>query len=114
MTAETAVVLPALVVVLLLCLWAVSLVGHQLRCIDAARTGALALARGEPVDAARAAAEDAAPAGARITLRKVAGSAVVEVQLSAGPPGWFGAGGGGASSAGLEIRSRAVAALEEP
>ncbi|GAB3882575.1 hypothetical protein GCM10027612_13340 [Microbispora bryophytorum subsp. camponoti] len=36
-TAETAVALPALVVVLIASLWAVTVVGAQLRCVDAAR-----------------------------------------------------------------------------
>ncbi len=103
-TAETAVVLPALVAVLVLCLWSVTVVGQQLRCIDAARTGARALARGEPAALARAAAERAAPAGARVTLRTRVGLAVVEVRFSAGLPGWGPA---------VDIGSRAVAAVEE-
>jgi Flp pilus assembly protein TadG len=104
-TAETAVVLPALVVVLVLCLWSVTVVGQQLRCIDAARTGARALARGEQPEAARAAAQRAAPDGATVTLRSADGLAVVEVRYSAGLPG--------ASGPGVEIGSRAVVAMED-
>lgn len=103
-TAETAVVLPALVVVLVLCLWSVTVVGQQLQCIDAARTGARALARGEPAALARAAAERAAPKGARVTMRTEGGLAVVEVHVSAGLPG---------AGPGLDIGSRAVAAVED-
>jgi hypothetical protein len=98
------VVLPALVVVLVLCLWSVTVVGQQLRCIDAARTGARALARGETSATARAAAQQAAPEGAIVTLRLVDGLAVVEVHYSAGLPG-----PGGPS---VQIGSRAAAAME--
>src|SRR5215210_1169766 len=103
-TAETAVVLPALVVVLVLCLWSVTVVGQQLRCIDAARTGARALARGETSATARAAAQRAAPDGAIVILHSADGLAVVEVRYSAGLPG-----PGGPS---VQIGSRAVAAVE--
>ena len=47
-TAETAVVLPVLLLVLAGAVAAVTLVGAQLRCVDAAREGARAAARGEP------------------------------------------------------------------
>jgi hypothetical protein len=47
-TAETAVVLPVLLLVLAAAVAAVTVVGAQLRCIDAAREGARAAARGEP------------------------------------------------------------------
>ena len=103
-TAETAVVLPALAVVLVLCLWSVTVVGQQLRCIDAARTGARALARGEPMGLARSAAEQGAPDGARVSLQIVDGLAVVDVRFSASLPGF----GGPA----LQIGSRAVASVE--
>ena len=46
-TAETAVVLPVLLLVLLCAVAAVTVVGAQLRCVDAAREGARAAARGE-------------------------------------------------------------------
>ena len=39
-TAETAVMLPALSVLLLLALWSVAAVTSQLRCVDAASTAA--------------------------------------------------------------------------
>ena len=97
-------VLPALVVVLVLCLWSVTVVGQQLRCIDAARTGARALARGESSATARAAALRAAPDGAIVTLHLAGGLAVVEVRYSAGMPG-----PGGPS---VQIGSRAVAVME--
>ena len=46
-TAETAVVLPVLLFVLAGAVAAVVVVGAQLRCVDAAREGARAAARGE-------------------------------------------------------------------
>ena len=46
-TAETAVVLPVLLLVLVCAVAAVTVVGAQLRCVDAAREGARAAARGE-------------------------------------------------------------------
>jgi Flp pilus assembly protein TadG len=50
-TAETAVVLPVLLLVLAGAVAAVTVVGAQMRCVDAAREAARAAARGEPVDA---------------------------------------------------------------
>ena len=47
-TAETAVVLPVLLLVLAGAVAAVTVVGAQMRCVDAAREGARAAARGEP------------------------------------------------------------------
>jgi Flp pilus assembly protein TadG len=47
-TAETAVVLPVLLFVLAGAVAVVTLLGAQLRCVDAAREGARAAARGEP------------------------------------------------------------------
>jgi Flp pilus assembly protein TadG len=67
-TAETAVVLPVLLVVLAGAVAAVTLVGAQLRCVDAAREGARAAARGESVAVVTALAERAAPEGAVITV----------------------------------------------
>jgi hypothetical protein len=98
------VVLPALVVVLVLCLWSVTVAGQQLQCIDAARTGARALARGESSAKARAAAQQAAPDGATVTLRSADGLVVVDVRYTAGLPG-----PGGPS---VQIGSRAAAAAE--
>ncbi|MDQ1712316.1 MAG: hypothetical protein QOE45_1766 [Frankiaceae bacterium] len=59
-TAETAVALPGLVVVLALCVWALSVVSTTLRCADAARAAARTAARNEPAAAVTAAARSAA------------------------------------------------------
>lgn len=69
-TAETAVVLPALVVVLLLAVWVLACVAAQLRCVDAARVAARELARGESVGVATAAARPVAPGGAEVRIRR--------------------------------------------
>lgn len=53
MTAETAAMLPALMVVLAAALWAIQAVGVQLECVDAARAAVRAAARGEPLDQVR-------------------------------------------------------------
>lgn len=107
-TAETAVVLPALCLVLLLSLWSVAAVTEQLRCVDAARTAARALARGESAAAATAAARDGAPAGAVVTVVRSSGLVRVEVTVRAGLPGpWSGA------LPGLRLVGRAVAADEQ-
>jgi Flp pilus assembly protein TadG len=74
-TAETAVVLPVLLVVLAAAVAAVVLVGSQLRCVDAAREGARAAARGEPVAVVTELAGTAAPTGARVEV-SVGGPAV--------------------------------------
>src|SRR5438477_318064 len=65
-TAEAALVLPVLAVVLGGCLYAETAVAAQLRCLDAARIAARAVARGDPWPAAQAAALAAAPAGASV------------------------------------------------
>ena len=83
-TAETAVVLPALTVILTLVLWAVAAVTAQLACVDAARMAARALARGEQEAAVRVAAAQAAPSGASVTVRASAQQVVAEVSASVG------------------------------
>src|SRR5688500_8813159 len=67
-TAETAVVLPVLLLVLAGAVAAVTVVGAQLRCVDAAREGARAAARGEDVATVRALVLRAAPAGATVSV----------------------------------------------
>ncbi|MCH7229523.1 mucin-associated surface protein [Glycomyces sp. L485] len=54
-TAELAAVLPAVVAVLALAIWAVATVGVKVRAIDAANSAALAAARGEDPQAVAAA-----------------------------------------------------------
>ena len=67
-TAELAVALPSLVIVLALALAAVDLGLAQMRCVDAARLGARLLARGEPEGVVLAEVRAAAPDGAEVSL----------------------------------------------
>lgn len=68
-TAEMATALPVLVVLLAVALSAVGAVTAQLRCVDAAREGARAAARGETTARVIALAGRVAPAGARVEVR---------------------------------------------
>ncbi|GAA3091472.1 hypothetical protein GCM10020254_40600 [Streptomyces goshikiensis] len=76
-TAEAALVIPALVLFAALLVWALMAAAAQIRCVDAARAGARAAARSEPGDTAVAAAKAAAPpgggGGAGAVRRPVAG-----------------------------------------
>jgi Flp pilus assembly protein TadG len=80
-TAETAVLLPVLVVVLAACVWVLAGVSAQLACVDAARASARSAARGEAPAAVRATAARLAPAGAVVQLSARADT--VEVRISA-------------------------------
>jgi hypothetical protein len=80
-TAETAVTLPVLLLVLALGLWVLGCVQAELRCVDAAGLAARAAARGEPVSVVVATARGAAPAGA--TVRVSAEGAQVRVTVRA-------------------------------
>ncbi|WP_254790503.1 TadE family type IV pilus minor pilin [Blastococcus tunisiensis] len=86
-TAETAVVLPVLLLVLAGVVAAVTVVGAQLRCVDAAREGARAAARGEDVATVRALAGRAAPAGAVTTVRSQGEEVAVTVAAAVAPLG---------------------------
>jgi hypothetical protein len=87
-TAELAMAVPVVVAVLAVALSAVSLGIDEVRCVDAARLAARALARGDSEAAARSAAVAAAPAGAAVVLG-VAGSDVsVSVSASRDLAGW--------------------------
>lgn len=80
-TAEAAVALPALLVVLALAVGVVAGVGAQLRCVDAARTAARVAARGDVDAAAVRAAQRVAPRGARVSV--VRRGDLVEVRVEA-------------------------------
>jgi Flp pilus assembly protein TadG len=86
-TAELAVVLPALVLVVVAALTAVSVLLAQLRCVDAAREGARAAARGEPAEVARSAAARVAPAAAAVDIRPDGDVVRVTVSATAGRKG---------------------------
>jgi Flp pilus assembly protein TadG len=86
-TAETAVVLPVLLLVLAASVAAVVVVGGQLRCVDAAREGARAAARGEPVAVVVALAGQAAPDGARVDVSTAGETVTVTVTAALQPLG---------------------------
>ncbi|MGY1600788.1 TadE family type IV pilus minor pilin [Geodermatophilus sp. SYSU D00815] len=67
-TAETAVVLPVLLLVLAGAVAAVTVVGAQMRCVDAAREAARAAARGETAAVVGAIAARSAPDGATVDV----------------------------------------------
>ena len=67
-TAETAIVLPVVVVLLAVATWVIGLVVTHIRCLDAARDVARAVARGEPAEEARRIGLRSAPAGSVVEL----------------------------------------------
>ncbi|MFH8407892.1 TadE family type IV pilus minor pilin [Streptomyces sp. NPDC018019] len=84
-TAETAVVIPVLVVFTGALLWGLMAACAQIQCVDAARAGARAAARSEPSAAVDAAARGAAPRGARVALSREGD--LVRVRVAAATPG---------------------------
>ena len=86
-TAETAVVLPVLLLVLAGAVAAVTVVGAQLRCVDAAREGARAAARGEDTAVVTALAGRAAPDGAVTTVAADGATVTVTVSADVAPLG---------------------------
>ena len=107
-TAEAAVVLPGLLAVTVLCVWAVVSVAVHLQCLDAARVGARALARDEATETVLAVLERAGPTSARVRIVHLDGGLVaVEVTAQVALPGpWP---GGGPV---LRVGGRAVAERE--
>ena len=86
-TAETAVVLPVLLLVLAGAVAAVVVVGAQLRCVDAAREGVRAAARGEPPAAVTEIVRRAAPAGAVVRVTRIGDEVRVAVAVDVAPLG---------------------------
>lgn len=79
-TAELAVALPAVVLVLALCLTAMTLGVDLVRCEDAARAGARAASRGEPVQVIREVVASRAPQGATVQVDPAAETVTVRVE----------------------------------
>lgn len=86
-TAETAVVLPVLLVVLAGAVAAVVVVGAQLRCVDAAREGARAAARGESGAVVSELVRRAGPDGAHMVTTLAGERVTVEVSARVQPLG---------------------------
>lgn len=84
-TAETAVVIPALVLLFGMLLWGVMAAAQQIQCVDGARAGARAAARGEKEAAVRSAVRSAAPRGAAVETARE--NELVRVRVRARTPG---------------------------
>jgi Flp pilus assembly protein TadG len=86
-TAETALVLPVLLLVLAAAIAAVVVVGSQLRCVDAAREAARAAARGDAPGQVTSVAARAAPPGATTSTRTSGDLVTVTVTAPVRPLG---------------------------
>lgn len=102
-TAELAVALPSLLVLVACGLLVISSASASLRCHDATRSGARALARGEPMTAVVAAATTAAPRGAEIDVARDDGMAEVRCAAAVRVAGLRA----------MRVSSRSVAAVED-
>ncbi len=80
-TAEAAVVLPVLLIVLAMAAWVLVCVNGQLRCVDAARAAARVAARGNSPVSAGAVGRVLAPPGAQVRIH-LSGT-LVEVAVTA-------------------------------
>lgn len=78
-TAELAVALPAVVAVLAFCLWSFGVAVDQVRCVDAARAGARAAARGDPADRVAGLVDRQAPIGSSVSTTLTGGEVTVAV-----------------------------------
>jgi hypothetical protein len=83
-TAELAVALPAVFLVIAAGVTAVSVLTAQLRCVDAAREAARAAARGESAAVVRSAASRSAPAAASVAVSGDRDAVTVTVSARAG------------------------------
>ncbi|GAB47425.1 TadE family type IV pilus minor pilin [Mobilicoccus pelagius] len=78
-TAETAATIPVVLLVLALVLTSVRVSIDQVRCVDAARAGARAAARGDDERAVRDVAAREAPRGASVEIVRSGGDVTVTV-----------------------------------
>jgi Flp pilus assembly protein TadG len=102
-TAELAMCLPVLALVLLVALAAVSIAGERLRAQDAASEVARASARGDP-GAAERLFKETAPGGSTFAAATAGGQVTVTVRTTVRPlGGWLGS---------YSIREQSVAAVE--
>ncbi|MCT2589916.1 pilus assembly protein [Streptomyces sp. N2-109] len=86
-TAETAVVVPSLLLLLGMLLWGLMSASALIQCVDAARAGARAAARGESREAVVRAARSAAPGGAVVELSREGALIRVRVRAESAGPG---------------------------
>nr|WP_048550007.1 TadE family type IV pilus minor pilin [Tetrasphaera japonica] len=102
-SAELAVAFPVVTVVLALVLAAVNYGMTQVRCVDAARTAARMVARGDALDTARGTALRGLPSGAAVGIDVSGADVVVRVSAASWAVSWLGV---------PPARSEAVAARE--
>ncbi|WNM29273.1 TadE family type IV pilus minor pilin [Streptomyces sp. Li-HN-5-11] len=102
-TAEAAMVLPVLVLVVTTLVWGLMVVLAQIECVDAARVGARAAARQDPDGAVTEVVREAAPRGATVTVTRRGEH--VHVVVVADPPGM--------GALPFRLREEAVAEAEE-
>lgn len=102
-TAETAAVVPVLVLFTTMQLWGLMAAAAQIQCVDAARAGARAAARSETREQALASARESAPRGARVRTYREGPLIRVDVTARAPGPGRL----GGLLS--VDVRGSAVA-----
>lgn len=102
-TAEAAVVIPTLVLLLAMVLWGVMAAAARIQCVDGARAGARAAARGESAGGVRTAVLSAAPHGAQVSTAREGELVRVQVRARAAGPGPLAVG----------LRSEAVALAED-
>jgi hypothetical protein len=105
-SAELAVALPSVVVVLALVLTVGRVASVQVQCIDAARVGARQAARGESDGTAVDAARRFGPSGARVALSRNGSGVEVEVSAAVRMPGtgW----------PAITVRGHAAGPVEQP
>lgn len=87
MTAETAVLLPSLGVLLSMGIGVIHAVLVQVACVDAARAGARAASRGESLDRVAAETRRSAPRGATVVIHRDTAVTRVEVRVRVRHPG---------------------------
>lgn len=78
-TAELAMAIPAMLLVLAMALTGLALATDQVRCVDAARAAARAASRGDELAAVRQIAQDLTPSGTRVVMSSGSDTAVVTV-----------------------------------
>jgi len=82
-TAELAMTVPAVLMVLALCLSALTLAVDQIRCVDAARAAARAASRGEDMAQVHRVARALTPAGSEVSVTWVGDPDAVRVVVTA-------------------------------
>ncbi|MGB5952772.1 MAG: TadE family type IV pilus minor pilin [Ornithinimicrobium sp.] len=85
-TAEMAMAIPAILLVLAMCLTGLSLGADQIRCVDAARAAARAASRGESAAEIRRLAQELTPDGSKVEVDVDSGQGFVSVSVQAPAP----------------------------